>query len=290
MTAKKEQPQKRCFVITPIGPSDSEIRRATDGLLDAVLRPTMEDLGYTVNAAHEIAASGSITKIVIEHLLNDEMVIANLTELNPNVMYELAVRHAKRLPIIIVADKKTKLPFDISDQRSIFYDNDMFGVEELKPKLREFVKEAENDKKPDNPIYRVAEKIIIKESSEEVNISKYIESKIDRLEDLILSHSMDNDKINTNKPDEYSYNFIQLYIHKQLNGLNMKKIREGMQKLRYVKEIEILKSPKGADLIVLKLIYPVKNDQFISDFWKTAEGFEIPGCSVGFDEDISGRI
>jgi hypothetical protein len=38
----------------------------------------------------------------------------------------------------------------------------MLGIEELKPKLRETVVEASNEKQPDNPIYRVARDIIVK--------------------------------------------------------------------------------------------------------------------------------
>lgn len=180
----KEQ-QKKCFVITPIGPSDSTIRRAVDGLIKTAIKPVLDKLGYSVSVAHEIASPGSITKQVIEHLLEDEMAIANLTELNPNVMYELAVRHAKRRPVVTIAESGTVLPFDISDERTIFFLNDMAGVEELKPKLRQAVIEASKEKHPDNPIYRVARDIVVKESSGTNEADKYMIERLDLIEENI---------------------------------------------------------------------------------------------------------
>lgn len=85
---------KVCFIVTPIGDINSSVRKATEGLLDAVICPVCKDFNYEAKAVHQISFSGSITKTIIKQLLDADLVIANLTGLNPNVMYELAVRHA----------------------------------------------------------------------------------------------------------------------------------------------------------------------------------------------------
>ena len=168
-----------CFVITPIGQSGSEIWNKSNGLIDAVIKPVLEKLGYKVEASHQINSSGSITNQIIERLLEAELVVANLTGLNPNVMYELAVRHAKRLPVITLAEESTKLPFDIQAERTLFYEDSMRGVEDLKPKFLAAI-ESISSEPQDNPIYRVVKGIVMQEVAKS-DYERYLIDKLDQL-------------------------------------------------------------------------------------------------------------
>ena len=179
---KTNNRDKKAFVITPLSSDDSSIRRAAEGLINSAIRPVLKDLGFEVIVPHEIDSVGSITQQVIRHLLNDDLVIANLTNLNPNVMYELAVRHAKRLPVVTLAEEGTNLPFDIAVERTIFFTNDMAGVKEVKPDLKNKVEAAMKSEKIDNPVYRAAESQVMREVMPEDDIQRHILEKIENLE------------------------------------------------------------------------------------------------------------
>ncbi len=184
MEAKKN----KCFVIAPIGESNSDIRRDLTGLLDTVIRPSIKEFSLDVIAPHEIPNPGSITKQVIEHIISVDLVIADLTNLNPNVMYELAVRHAAALPVISLAEVGTKPPFDISDERIIFFVRDMAGIIELKTKLVEAVKVALGGEVSDNPVYRAVQTKLIRETSPpETDI--YMLNRLDKIEQVITKLS-----------------------------------------------------------------------------------------------------
>lgn len=176
---------KKCFVVTPIGSDLSSTRRYADGIIESVIRPVMEPKGYDIKAAHQITSTGSITKQVIERLLEDDLVIANLTELNANVMYELAVRHCVGKPVVAIAERGTALPFDISDERTIFYTNDMAGVEELKLQLVKAVDSSMEVATPDNPVYRVTQSQVLHKATPKESNDVILFDYLQRLEQSI---------------------------------------------------------------------------------------------------------
>ena len=172
---------KRCFVITPIGDPASAIHRSAMGLIESVIRPVFETRGYDVKAAHEISDPGSINDQIINRLLEDDFAVANLTGLNPNVMYELAVRHAIKKPLICLAEHGTVLPFDLKDERTIFYQNDMRGVEEVRPRLESMINAIDNEWKADNPITRGSVKFEIEATRMKATESDLIIRSLDDL-------------------------------------------------------------------------------------------------------------
>ena len=203
---------KKCFIITPIGDENSDIRRKTEGLFEAIIKPVMSELGYEAILPQQISNPGSITTQVIDRIISSDLVIANLTGLNPNVMYELAVRHAARKPIVCVVENGTKLPFDIQQDRVIFYNDEFCRVETLKKDLRQMVESAVKMKTKDidNPIYRSLHNKVIMEqlsSSEKkdqnVDITRALVEKLNRIEDQINSNSRYNPRRTTERPYQY---------------------------------------------------------------------------------------
>lgn len=179
--------KKTCFIITPIGDDFSDIRRYADDIVDECIISVLEP-EYNVVVAHRISETGSITKQIINNIYNADIVIANLTELNPNVMYEVAFRHATKKPIIIIAEKGTKLPFDVATERIIFYENDIHGAIELKTAIKNFLDKISGTE-VNNPIYDALKSVKITESilknfnnERDVNALEYIVERLDKIE------------------------------------------------------------------------------------------------------------
>lgn len=128
--------KKTCFIISPIGADGSDIRRRADQILKHVLKPAAQACGFEAIRADEISEPGMITSQVIQHIIDDPLVIADLTGMNPNVFYELAVRHAIRKPLVQIIQKDEKLPFDVAGMRTISVDHtDLDSVEEAKKEI-----------------------------------------------------------------------------------------------------------------------------------------------------------
>jgi DNA-binding transcriptional ArsR family regulator len=110
---------RSCFVVSAFGKT-SEEQRAYKQVLRHLIGKTLEP-AYTVVRADQIDDEGLITNQIIEHLIEDDLVIADLTDLNPNVFYEVAVRHAARKPIVHLITKGQEIPFDVANMRAVLY-------------------------------------------------------------------------------------------------------------------------------------------------------------------------
>jgi hypothetical protein len=129
------------------------VRKRSDQLIEHVLKPVLGER-YEIRRADQLGKPGIITSQVIEHVVNDDLVAADLTSRNPNVFYELAVRHALRKPLIQLIAAGEELPFDVAGMRTIFIDiHDLDSVNEAKKEIQEQVHAMEEDATPiDTPI------------------------------------------------------------------------------------------------------------------------------------------
>lgn len=111
-----------CFYVTPIGDEGSEARKHSDLFMGSLVEPALAEFGLRLVRADQIGDAGMITGQIIEHLIESRLVIADLSFHNPNVFYELALRHAIKKPIVQISRAADRLPFDIAQVRTIVID------------------------------------------------------------------------------------------------------------------------------------------------------------------------
>jgi len=150
-----------CFVVMAISEQKNdghevkadELKSKYDNLIKkAVLeaRPNIE-----IIRADEVSEQGTITTDILTRLLFSDFVIVDITYPNPNVYYELGIRHCCKLGTILIKDKdiSTHAPFDVSHERYIEYSNTTEGLSQLVTGLKEkFAWYDTNPSQPDNHV------------------------------------------------------------------------------------------------------------------------------------------
>ncbi|MGW0947901.1 hypothetical protein ACWD4O_35855 [Streptomyces sp. NPDC002623] len=127
-TLRQESDQpRRCFVVGPIGDPHaahgSPEREAYEhhlGIFEQVIAPACEKYGITAVRADGIAHAGDINEQICRHVVESDLVVADVSGGNPNVMYELGLRHITGKPTIHIGEAG-QLPFDIASIRTIRY-------------------------------------------------------------------------------------------------------------------------------------------------------------------------
>lgn len=108
-----------CFVIMPFGQIGSEKEQHYNIVYEHVIKRAVKQAGFNCLRADEIPNSGPIPERVKEELRNADLVLADLSDRNPNVFYELGFRHALGKPSITISDDVSTLPFNLSNYSTI---------------------------------------------------------------------------------------------------------------------------------------------------------------------------
>lgn len=149
---------KRCFVIMPFG-----VKKDADGneidfdrVYDEVISAAIVSAGLVPVRADQIEAAGSIQRDMFEHIARDDAAVVDLSTLNPNVFYELGVRHALRPAVtVLIKSRESTVPFNIHNQRVIDYPSKSGGYEESKEQIRRFLEAGRSSTVPDSPIFSI---------------------------------------------------------------------------------------------------------------------------------------
>jgi len=113
---------KKCFVISPIGEEGSKIRQHADDVFNFIIEPALKPFDIEPVRSDKIHETGKISNQIYSAIQTYDLCIVVLSFENPNVFYELAVAQCAVRPVIILVEEGNRLPFDIQDERSVFYD------------------------------------------------------------------------------------------------------------------------------------------------------------------------
>ncbi|HDR9079984.1 hypothetical protein [Burkholderia cepacia] len=155
---------KTCFVVMAIGDQEfngvkisySDLRKKYDGLIKEAILQARPDL--EISRADDIAAPGTMTTDIITRIMHSDYVIADVTYPNPNVFYELGLRHACRAGTVILKDRSgPRVPFDIAHLRYIDYEDTGAGLKHLASTLSRTFDHLDRDpQRPDSHLLELA--------------------------------------------------------------------------------------------------------------------------------------
>jgi len=146
-----------CFVIMPYGGNNEDRRKHYLGIYQGIIEPAATAAGFVTKRSDIAGQPGDITKDIIEDLATAEVVIADLSEGNPNVLFELGIRHALRKSgTIHIVNREDHIPFDVRQYRAVEYSIELSELVTSITAIRTAIeKRQQQPSRSDNPVHDV---------------------------------------------------------------------------------------------------------------------------------------
>ena len=145
--------KKLCFVIMPFSSTKRCTTEQWTEIFENVHKPSITGsrLGYKCERSK--IRTGAFIKDILIQLNQADVVLADLTDMNPNVFYELGVRHALRNRTILVSQTMDDVPSDLKQYGIVTYNTTPKSVTEYKKKISNILKDIrDNPDRADNPV------------------------------------------------------------------------------------------------------------------------------------------
>jgi hypothetical protein len=191
-------PVSECFVVMPFGKKPLPDGRTYDfdKVYRVIIQRAVQQAGMKALRADETAGSRLIHSDMFKDLRDRAVVLADLSLENPNVFYELGIRHVMAPSgTVLMCRKGTELPFDVRLSRVIFYkfegdDLDWEEVEETIKTLKLALQDAQK-KQPDSPVHVLLETVVRSEPSDLMwvdPLQSATAESLERYEGIVAEH------------------------------------------------------------------------------------------------------
>lgn len=147
----------KAFILIPLNNKFKNI-------FEIIIKKSLEENNFIVERANDIQNIQNILKDIVESIINADLIIADLTDLNPNVLYELGIAHTVQKPTVLITQNIDEIPFDLKTYRVIPYSNEFNQAEILYNVLKDLSKKLiEGKSEYSNPVIDFIDKRTLEE-------------------------------------------------------------------------------------------------------------------------------
>lgn len=192
-----QEEREKCFVIMPISDQGDYSKGHFQKVFEQIFKPAIWDAGYEAYRVDQDKISSPIINKIFEAIQDCPMALCDLSNRNPNVLYELGLRQAYDKPVVLVQDEKTPRIFDVSGINTVQYSSNRLyeNVIEARKKITEALISTRDGET--NSIVKIVQ-------AESANMNTETVSQQDRIEVMLKGITNDINEIR-NSADRTSY-------------------------------------------------------------------------------------
>ena len=243
--------KKKCFVVMPFSKTQSCTEQKWTEIFEYIIKPAVEESGLGYECKRSIAERQNIIKGILEALNKANVVIADLTDNNQNVFYELGVRHTLANRTILIAQGEEHIPFDLRPYPVAFYSEPPAKIAEFKKDIKRKLEDIEtNPERSDNPVadfleHKNIDLLFTQKSENSKKLTALVSELSENLDyaKLILEEAANNQKIRKEKRKEeiiistvrFDTTCLDLLISTHYVTLSEKLLQSALETRKYLK-------------------------------------------------------